>query len=137
MLLFIISLTTNILLKHVHIIHQAENLEKPWGDCGKKPLKYFDDYSFSNCRVECETDDLVNHCHCRDGFMPGNSTGYNYMLYSVLPSIYNNLSYVSRCTYNITVYIVEFLNILLDEPPFCDVDKYFDCAVKQMSKFKL
>ena len=39
----------------------------------EKKLKYYPVYTQSACEVECETNDLVNECECRDAYMP--STG--------------------------------------------------------------
>ena len=39
----------------------------------EKELKYYPVYTQSACEVECETNDLVSECQCRDAYMP--STG--------------------------------------------------------------
>ena len=51
---------------------KAVSLSEPWGECGTQPLKYFsnDGYTYSNCMVECEEDELLAVCNCRDAYMP-------------------------------------------------------------------
>ena len=53
---------------------QVNYLGTPWGKC-KDPqaagnTKNFSKYSDPACRIECETEHIVNECECRMPFMP-------------------------------------------------------------------
>ncbi|XP_070560649.1 acid-sensing ion channel 1-like isoform X2 [Ptychodera flava] len=55
-------------------VTSIQNLPPPHGSCGKKHLKYYDEYSRNACRMECKTDYMVDYCGCRMFYMPGNAT---------------------------------------------------------------
>lgn len=48
-------------------------LPPPWGDCKVTPMDsdFFDSYSITACRIDCETRYLVDNCNCRMVHMPG------------------------------------------------------------------
>lgn len=48
-------------------------LPPPWGDCKVTPMEsdFFDSYSITACRIDCETRYLVDNCNCRMVHMPG------------------------------------------------------------------
>ncbi|XP_078287644.1 acid-sensing ion channel 1-like isoform X1 [Rhinoraja longicauda] len=48
-------------------------LPPPWGDCKSTPMDsdFFDTYSVTACRIDCETRYLVENCNCRMVHMPG------------------------------------------------------------------
>ncbi|XP_035238689.1 acid-sensing ion channel 1-like isoform X3 [Anguilla anguilla] len=50
-------------------------LPPPWGDCKVTPMdsEFFDSYSISACRIDCETRYLVENCNCRMVHMPGDA----------------------------------------------------------------
>ncbi|XP_072569123.1 acid-sensing ion channel 1-like isoform X2 [Paramormyrops kingsleyae] len=50
-------------------------LPPPWGDCKTTPMNsdFFDTYSISACRIDCETRYLVENCNCRMVHMPGDA----------------------------------------------------------------
>ncbi|KAG8452723.1 hypothetical protein GDO86_004496 [Hymenochirus boettgeri] len=50
-------------------------LPPPWGDCRSGPMdsEFFDTYSISACRIDCETRYLVENCNCRMVHMPGDA----------------------------------------------------------------
>ncbi|KAJ8016288.1 hypothetical protein DPEC_G00005640 [Dallia pectoralis] len=50
-------------------------LPPPWGDCKVTPLdsEFFESYSISACRIDCETRYLVENCNCRMVHMPGDA----------------------------------------------------------------
>ncbi|XP_076864909.1 acid-sensing ion channel 1B isoform X4 [Brachyhypopomus gauderio] len=50
-------------------------LPPPWGDCRSQPTKsdFFTSYSITGCRIECETQYLVDNCNCRMVHMPGDA----------------------------------------------------------------
>eukprot|EP00057_Strongylocentrotus_purpuratus_P016202 XP_011670676.1 PREDICTED: acid-sensing ion channel 1-like [Strongylocentrotus purpuratus] len=43
---------------------ETSNLEPPYGLCHDKPLKYFDNYGYSECIHECHVDYYINTCGC-------------------------------------------------------------------------
>ncbi|XP_068123356.1 acid-sensing ion channel 1 isoform X1 [Hyperolius riggenbachi] len=51
-------------------------LPPPWGDCrsGAMDSEFFDTYSISACRIDCETRYLVENCNCRMVHMPGDAS---------------------------------------------------------------
>ncbi|XP_070536003.1 acid-sensing ion channel 2-like [Ptychodera flava] len=53
---------------------EIKRLSKPYGECDMKSVgsKYFDHYSMSACRIECETALLLEMCGCRLVEQPGN-----------------------------------------------------------------
>ncbi|XP_075703668.1 acid-sensing ion channel 1C-like [Rhinoderma darwinii] len=53
---------------------QLTYLPPPWGDCKDTPFSspYFDSYSISACRIDCETRLILKECNCRLVHMPGN-----------------------------------------------------------------
>ncbi|XP_063780782.1 acid-sensing ion channel 1C-like [Pseudophryne corroboree] len=55
---------------------QLTYLPPPWGDCRNATDKpsYFDTYSITACRIDCETKYLLKECKCRMVHMPGNET---------------------------------------------------------------
>ncbi|XP_076826730.1 acid-sensing ion channel 1C isoform X2 [Brachyhypopomus gauderio] len=55
---------------------RIQYLPPPWGDCRSTPLvsDYFPTYSITACRIECETQYLLDICNCRMVHMPGTST---------------------------------------------------------------
>lgn len=48
-------------------------LPPPWGDCKVTAMEsdFFDSYSITACRIDCETRYLVDNCNCRMVHMPG------------------------------------------------------------------
>ncbi|XP_069086778.1 acid-sensing ion channel 1 isoform X2 [Pleurodeles waltl] len=50
-------------------------LPPPWGDCKSTPIdsEFFDTYSITACRIDCETRYLMENCNCRMVHMPGDS----------------------------------------------------------------
>ncbi|XP_048379542.1 acid-sensing ion channel 1B isoform X1 [Stegostoma tigrinum] len=50
-------------------------LPPPWGDCKSTPMDsdFFDTYSITACRIDCETRYLVENCNCRMVHMPGDA----------------------------------------------------------------
>ena len=49
---------------------QVNSLEAPWGNCTKKNLEYFDEYSVTTCQMDCENVLARRECGCRDINMP-------------------------------------------------------------------
>ncbi|XP_040926685.1 acid-sensing ion channel 1B isoform X1 [Betta splendens] len=50
-------------------------LPPPWGDCKSTPMNsdFFNTYSITACRIDCETRYLVENCNCRMVHMPGDA----------------------------------------------------------------
>ncbi|XP_051497473.1 acid-sensing ion channel 1 isoform X2 [Apus apus] len=50
-------------------------LPPPWGDCKAGPgdSEFYDTYSITACRIDCETRYLVENCNCRMVHMPGDA----------------------------------------------------------------
>ncbi|XP_072423139.1 acid-sensing ion channel 1B isoform X1 [Chiloscyllium punctatum] len=50
-------------------------LPPPWGDCKSTPMDsdFFETYSITACRIDCETRYLVENCNCRMVHMPGDA----------------------------------------------------------------
>ncbi|KAG7471630.1 acid-sensing ion channel 2 isoform X2, partial [Solea senegalensis] len=50
-------------------------LPPPWGECESKPLEsgFFQVYSVTACRIDCETHYIVENCNCRMVHMPGDA----------------------------------------------------------------
>ncbi|XP_073469254.1 acid-sensing ion channel 1 isoform X1 [Aquarana catesbeiana] len=50
-------------------------LPPPWGDCKSSAMdsEFFDTFSISACRIDCETRYLVENCNCRMVHMPGDA----------------------------------------------------------------
>uniref|UniRef100_A0A673YV87 Acid-sensing ion channel 1 n=1 Tax=Salmo trutta TaxID=8032 RepID=A0A673YV87_SALTR len=50
-------------------------LPPPWGDCKSTPMDsdFFNTYSLTACRIDCETRYLVENCNCRMVHMPGDA----------------------------------------------------------------
>lgn len=48
-------------------------LPPPWGTCKAVTMDsdFFDSYSITACRIDCETRYLVENCNCRMVHMPG------------------------------------------------------------------
>ena len=59
-------------------VQQVTYLTKPWGECVQKYEKTinFTKYSDPACRIECETQHIVDECSCRLPFMPSKSISY-------------------------------------------------------------
>lgn len=55
------------------MMFQLIYLPPPWGDCKVTPMDsdFFDSYSITACRIDCETRYLVDNCNCRMVHMPG------------------------------------------------------------------
>ena len=49
---------------------QVQNLEPPWGVCGKSDLTYYSSYSVPACNMDCENTFIRSQCACRDVHMP-------------------------------------------------------------------
>ncbi|KAL5014523.1 hypothetical protein ScPMuIL_008793 [Solemya velum] len=49
------------------------NLPRPHGECGEKPLKYFGYYSSDTCEMDCITTIIDRKCGCRNYYMPSNN----------------------------------------------------------------
>ncbi|XP_063284625.1 acid-sensing ion channel 1 isoform X1 [Pelobates fuscus] len=51
-------------------------LPPPWGDCKFSAMdsEFYDTYSISACRIDCETRYLVENCNCRMVHMPGDAS---------------------------------------------------------------
>ena len=54
-------------------ISQLTYLPPPWGDCKASAMDsdFFNTYSLTACRIDCETRYLVENCNCRMVHMPG------------------------------------------------------------------
>lgn len=52
---------------------QLTYLPPPWGECESKALEsgFFQVYSVTACRIDCETRYIVENCNCRMVHMPG------------------------------------------------------------------
>lgn len=52
---------------------QLTYLPPPWGECESKALEsgFFEVYSVTACRIDCETRYIVENCNCRMVHMPG------------------------------------------------------------------
>ena len=52
---------------------QVNYLGSPWGECikEKENVRYYPKYSDPACRLECETQHIVEECKCKLPFMPG------------------------------------------------------------------
>ncbi|NWY07058.1 ASIC1 protein, partial [Nothoprocta ornata] len=52
---------------------QLTYLPPPWGDCkaAAGDLEFYESYSITACRIDCETRYLVENCNCRMVHMPG------------------------------------------------------------------
>ncbi|XP_026535773.1 acid-sensing ion channel 1 isoform X1 [Notechis scutatus] len=50
-------------------------LPPPWGDCKSVTVEseFYDTYSITACRIDCETRYLVENCNCRMVHMPGDA----------------------------------------------------------------
>lgn len=55
------------------VLLQLIYLPPPWGDCKVTAMDsdFFDSYSITACRIDCETRYLVDNCNCRMVHMPG------------------------------------------------------------------
>ncbi|KAJ4931593.1 hypothetical protein JOQ06_010038 [Pogonophryne albipinna] len=51
-------------------------LPPPWGECESKALEsgFFQVYSVTACRIDCETRYIVENCNCRMVHMPGDAS---------------------------------------------------------------
>ncbi|XP_077475296.1 acid-sensing ion channel 2 isoform X1 [Stigmatopora argus] len=51
-------------------------LPPPWGECESKALDsgFFQVYSVTACRIDCETRYIVENCNCRMVYMPGDAS---------------------------------------------------------------
>lgn len=54
-------------------LSQLIYLPPPWGDCKAVAgdSEFYDTYSITACRIDCETRYLVENCNCRMVHMPG------------------------------------------------------------------
>ena len=52
---------------------QLTYLPPPWGECESRALEsgFFQVYSVTACRIDCETRYIVENCNCRMVHMPG------------------------------------------------------------------
>lgn len=66
------QLGTPVLMPPV-LAPQLIYLPPPWGDCKAitGDSEFFDTYSITACRIDCETRYLVENCNCRMVHMPG------------------------------------------------------------------
>ncbi|XP_063968135.1 acid-sensing ion channel 2-like isoform X2 [Lytechinus pictus] len=55
-------------------VNKNYNEKPPYGVCGSKKLKYFEEYSRTKCKVECLTDAVISTCGCRLPSLAGNAT---------------------------------------------------------------
>lgn len=57
----------------VSSLSQLIYLPPPWGDCKAVAgdSEFYDTYSITACRIDCETRYLVENCNCRMVHMPG------------------------------------------------------------------
>ena len=59
------------IIRAIYMYFQTKSMPHPWGTCKSLKLKYFDDYTLSKCKSECETNAVVQQCGCKDVYMPG------------------------------------------------------------------
>lgn len=59
-------------------LFQLTYLPPPWGDCKATAMDsdFFNSYSITACRIDCETRYLVENCNCRMVHMPGRRYSY-------------------------------------------------------------
>ncbi len=82
----------------------------PWGNCSSPELKYYDTYSVSSCKMNCENIDVRRLCDCRDVHMP--QRGNNDVLCTV--DQYVNCAKPEICEYFHSV----SLSLVLPRPVF-------------------
>lgn len=60
-------------------------LPPPWGDCKVTAMDsdFFESYSITACRIDCETRYLVDNCNCRMVHMPGKGNSSSCVLYHI------------------------------------------------------
>ncbi|XP_022092885.1 acid-sensing ion channel 2-like [Acanthaster planci] len=85
---------------------QITNQPMPYGKCATKQLKHVEMYSVMACILDCQTDYVVEKCHCKDAFMPGDfpvcspyqlQTCLNPMMESFISSFETNCSCPVPC----------------------------------------
>eukprot|EP00057_Strongylocentrotus_purpuratus_P012836 XP_011667310.1 PREDICTED: acid-sensing ion channel 1-like [Strongylocentrotus purpuratus] len=58
---------------HTHVgveVTETSNLEPPYGLCQDKALKYFNNYGYPECFIECRSDYFYNACGCKFFALP-------------------------------------------------------------------
>jgi hypothetical protein len=62
-------------------------LPPPWGTCKAVTMDsdFFDSYSITACRIDCETRYLVENCNCRMVHMPGQTPRLQAQFWLTLP----------------------------------------------------
>lgn len=66
-----------VLIPPSPLLMQLIYLPPPWGDCKSVTMEseFYDTYSITACRIDCETRYLVENCNCRMVHMPGKVGG--------------------------------------------------------------
>ncbi|KAK2140374.1 hypothetical protein LSH36_1376g00010 [Paralvinella palmiformis] len=66
------SMSSMLDVDYYTVTTMVSNLGDPWGDCREQAMKYFDEYTITRCKVDCETQYIDRHCKCREIQMPSN-----------------------------------------------------------------
>ena len=56
----------------------------PYSKCGKKPLEYFDTYTYFACKTEAAIRNLNDSCGCRVSYMPSNHQGKMDLVFKIM-----------------------------------------------------
>lgn len=108
-------------------------LPPPWGDCKVTAMDsdFFDSYSITACRIDCETRYLVDNCNCRMVHMPGRK--------SLLPCVVSELH--QWCCGEKWLYALQRLmrvrvSYAQGDAPYCTPELYKECADPALGKKK-
>ncbi|NWS18087.1 ASIC1 protein, partial [Pachyramphus minor] len=90
-------------------------LPPPWGDCKAVAgdLEFYDTYSITACRIDCETRYLVENCNCRMVHMPGEPPARNSP-----PS----------SAHLVQSHLENPLCVSAGDAPYCTPEQYKECA---------
>lgn len=102
-------------------------LPPPWGDCKVTAMDsdFFDSYSITACRIDCETRYLVDNCDCRMVHMPGRKS-FCMLWWKITVSTSKKLkSLIWVCA-----------SLAPGNAPYCTPELYKECADPALGKKK-
>lgn len=95
-------------------------LPPPWGDCKVTAMdsEFFDSYSITACRIDCETRYLVDNCNCRMVHMPGRKSALRRIKVTSMKNDFTNFKdWCGR------VFLMP-----KGDAPYCTPELYKECA---------
>lgn len=114
-------------------------LPPPWGDCKVTAMDsdFFDSYSITACRIDCETRYLVDNCNCRMVHMPGKEAALAVCCIRVTSKMLQCKITASTSKGGEQLKLIDVsVAFASGDAPYCTPELYKECADPALGKKK-